>query len=61
MFIAKNVITDRQVGNWCSKFPSDVMSLRGDPRPGLLSDLDQDAFRELVEYSLRGKSSRIST
>ena len=41
------VITDPQVWNWFSKFCSDDTSLRDKPRWRCLSDLDQDALRDL--------------
>ena len=37
--------------NWFSKFHSHDMSLWDEPRPGKLSDLDQDVLRGLVEYN----------
>ena len=40
----QGVITDLHVWNWFS----DNMSLRDEPKRGCTSNLDQDAFRELV-------------
>ena len=37
----QDVITDCQVCNWFSKFPSSDTSMRHELRPGCSSDLDQ--------------------
>ena len=46
----QSIITDHQ--KWFAKFHSSDTSLTDQPRPGHLSDLDQDALRELVECNL---------
>ena len=45
----QGVITNCQVRKWFSKFSSSDTSLRNEPLLGCLRDLNQDAFRELVE------------
>ena len=48
----QDVITDRQVWNWFSKFRSGDISLRDKPRPGHSSDFHLDILRELVKSNL---------
>ena len=55
----QGVITDNQVHNWFSKFHFSNMSLRDKPTPGYITDLDQDALRELVECSSHKSSPEI--
>ena len=52
----QGVITDYQIQNWFSKFHSSNTSLRDEPWPGCLSDLNQDTLRESMQ-----KYSTIST
>ena len=53
----QDVITTRQVRNWFAKFRSGDISLKVEPKPEQSSDIDEDAFKELVESNPR-KSTR---
>ena len=56
----QGIITNYQVKNWFSKFSSDDISLRDEPKPGYSSDLDQDTKRIGGMQSMQ-KYSRIRT
>ena len=48
----QGVIIDRQVRNWFSKFRSGDRSWSGEPKTGHSSDLNRDAFSELMFYRI---------
>ena len=54
------VITDRQARIWFSKFHSGDTSLRDDLKSRGSSDLDQDAFRELIEFNQRQSTWKLA-
>ena len=53
----QSAITDRQLWSWFLKFRSYNTSLRNEHRAGRSLDIDQEAIRNLVEFSL-SKSTR---
>ena len=55
----QSVIPDHQVQNWFLKIHSGDTSLTDESRPGHLSDLNQEALRELLQCNLSKRTWEI--